>query len=112
MPAQKLRKVLGKGRARQHHIATRLGGFLLQIALHVRQEADDGGSLFQLALQPGDGGERLGGDVVEIKNNERRLVVAVVAHAFQQVLVAFDKLDLDVKLARGFLDLGQEKQVV
>jgi hypothetical protein len=41
VPAQQLRKILGERRARQDHITSRFMRFLLQIALHMGQEADD-----------------------------------------------------------------------
>ena len=41
MAAQQLRQVLRKGRARQNHVASHFVSLLLQIALHMREEADD-----------------------------------------------------------------------
>ena len=41
VPPQKLGKILGERRARQDHVASHFVRFLLQIALHVREEADD-----------------------------------------------------------------------
>ncbi len=39
--AQQLRQVLGERRARQHHVTTNFVGLLLEVALNVREEADD-----------------------------------------------------------------------
>src|SRR5271169_1316367 len=63
--AQQLREVLGERRARQHHVASGFGGLHFQLALHVRDEANNVGFLFQLALEFGNNGERLGGHVVQ-----------------------------------------------
>src|ERR1019366_7467106 len=60
----------------------------------------------------GDERERLGVGVVEVEDNQRRLLFAVLLHALGQVFVVLGELDLDVQLARGLLNLGREEQVV
>ena len=110
--AQELRQILRKRGARQHHVATGFGGLHLQFALHVRDEADDVGFFLQLAFELGDDGERLGVQVVQINDDERRLVVAVLAHALEDVFLGLDEFDLDIDLARSLLNLGQKEQVI
>src|ERR1700691_2889447 len=78
----------------------------------MRKKSDDGRSLLQLALQFRDKRKRLGIGVVEIEDNQRRLFFAVLLHALRQIFVILGELDLDVELARGFLDLGREEQIV
>lgn len=67
---------------------------------------------FKLFLEPRNGGQRLGGQVVEVEDDQRRLTVPVLLHPLQDVLLRLDELHLDVELARGLLDFRQEKQVV
>ncbi len=54
----------------------------------------------------------LAASIVQVEDDERRFIVAVLAHALVQVLFRFDELDLHIHLARRLLDLGQEEQVV
>ena len=68
--------------------------------------------LLQLRLQPGDGTQRLRPGVVQVKNDQGRLLIAILADALENVFVGFDKFDLHIKLARGLRDLGQKKQVL
>jgi len=109
---QQLGQVLGERRARQYHVASHLVRLLLQISLDMGQEADNRSSLFQFAFELGNQGQGLGVEVVEIEDDQRRILFAVLLDALQQILVGFDELHLDVHLARRFLDLGQEKQVI
>ena len=111
--AQDLRQVLRKRRARHHHVAS---GFLrlhLQLALHVRDEANDVGRLLQLRLQFWNHGERLGAETLF----RSKMMSAGLSSPFWpmrsfRVLLGLDEFDLHVHLARRLLDLGQEEQVV
>ncbi len=110
--AQYLRQVLRKRRARHHHVTSGFLRFHLQFALDVRDKADDVGGLLQLRLQFGDDAQRLGRGIVQVEDDERRLVFAVLAHAVVQVFLRLHELDLHVHLARRLLDLRQEEQVI
>ena len=112
MAAQQLRQILRERRARQYHVAAHFMRLLLQVTLHVREEADDRSSLLQLALQLGDQRQGFGAGVVKVENDQRRLFLAVLLHALAEIFVALDELDFHVELARRFLNLGGEKQVV
>src|SRR5215469_5522256 len=109
---QQWRQILRKRRAWHHHIAACFQGLHLQLALHVRDKADDVGFLLQLVLELRNYCERLATQSVQVDDDERRLIVAVLAHAFEDVFVGLYELDLDVKFARGLLDLGEEEQVI
>src|SRR5215469_1617985 len=109
---QQWRQILRKRRAWHHHIASRFQGLHLQLALHVRDKADDVGLLLQLVLELRNHGERLATQSVQVDDDERRLIVAVLPHALEDVFVGLYELDLDVKLSRGLLDLGEEEQVI
>ena len=50
--------------------------------------------------------------MVEVKDDERRFLFAILLHAVGEFLVAFDELNLYVQLTRRFLNLGGEEQVV
>src|SRR5271169_1906828 len=110
--AQQLRQVLRERGAGQDHIASHFVGFLLEVSLHVREEADDRGSLFQFALEFGNKRERLYVVVVQVEDNQRGFFFAVLFHALDQIFVALHELDLDVHFARRFLNLSREEQVV
>src|ERR1019366_818565 len=75
---QQLRKILRERGTGQDHVAPHLVSLLLQIALHVRQESDDRGSLLELRLQFGDERQRLGVGVVEVEGDQRGLRFAVL----------------------------------
>src|SRR5215470_203485 len=109
---KQLGKVLRKGRARKHHVATDFVSLLLEISLDVRKEPDDRGALLQLALELGNQREGFGIDVIEVEDDERRLFLAVLLHALEEVFVSLDELHLHIHLARRFLNLRQEEQVV
>src|SRR5581483_328621 len=109
---QQRRQILREGRTRHHHIAASFLRLHLQVALHVRDEADDVGSLLQLRLEFGNGGEGLGVGVVEVEDNERGLVDAVLAHPLLKLFIGLHELDLHVHIASGLLDWGQEEKVV
>src|SRR5271169_450463 len=111
MPAQQLRQVLRKRRTRQHHVASDFVRLLLQVSLHVRQEADDRRTLLQLAFQLRDQGQRFHAVVVQVENNQRRFLFAVLLHPFHQILVRLDELNFHVELARRFLDLRHEEEI-
>src|SRR5258706_2834771 len=112
MPPQQLWQVLRERRSWQHHIATNLVRLLLQVSLHMRQEADDRRSFLQLALQLGDQGQRLGVGVVQVKNDERRLSVAIVAEPVSEVFFVLHEFDLHVHFPSSFLNLGDEEQIL
>src|SRR5208282_862179 len=109
--AQYLRQVLGKRRTRHDGIAPNFQRLHFQLALQVRDEAHDGSPLLQLRLQLGDGGQRLGAGVVEVEDDQRRLLLAGL-DALQRFLLGLDELHLHVELARRLLDLGAEEEVV
>ena len=69
MSSEQLWQVLGESGTRQHHVATDLVRFLLQIALHVREEANDG-CLFQLALEFGNQAEWFDAGGVQVNDDE------------------------------------------
>src|SRR5580700_11381341 len=77
----------------------------------MRHEPNDVGALLQLRLELGNHGQRLYTGIIQIENDERRLV-AVLPHLLLKVFVGFYELDFDVDLARRLLDFRQEKQVV
>src|SRR5579863_1562803 len=110
--AQQLGEVLRERGAGQDHIASHFVGLLLEVSLHVREEADDRSSLFQFALEFGNERERLYVVVIQVEDDQRGFFFAVLLHAFDQVFVALHELDLDVHLARRFLNLGGKEQVV
>jgi hypothetical protein len=78
----------------------------------MRKESDDGGSLLELALQFRNEREWFGVGVVQIEDDERGLLFAVLLHALGQVFVVLGELDFDVQLACGLLNLGGEEEVV
>jgi glutamate/tyrosine decarboxylase-like PLP-dependent enzyme len=100
-----------KRRARHHHIAARFLGLHLKFSLNVREEAEEAGALLELAFQLGNGGERLRVGVVQIENDERRFLFAVLLNAVQEFFVGLDEFHLHAQLARGFLNLGHKEQV-
>src|SRR5579871_5639797 len=112
MTPQQRRQILRERGARQYHIATRFLRLHLQLALHMRNETDDCRSLFQFFFQLGDDRQRLGVDVIQVDDDERRFFIAIVFYAIQNVFVGLHELDFYIQLARHFLDLRQEKQVV
>src|ERR1700727_2546750 len=86
--------------------------FLFQISLHVRQKAQNRRPFFQLALQLRDRRQRLRVHIVQVKNNQRRFLIAILMHVLHKVLVALHELDLHIHLPRRFLDLGQKEKIV
>src|SRR5208337_2828550 len=70
------------------------------------------GGLLQLRLQFGDGAQRLGGNIIEVEDDERGLLLAVLAHTFVEVFLGLDEFDFHVHLARRLLDLCQEEQIL
>src|SRR5579872_1970665 len=77
----------------------------------MRQEADDRRPLLQLAFQFGDQSKGLHTGVVQIEDDQRRLLFPVLLHLVHHVFVGLYELDFDVELARRLLDLRHEKQV-
>src|SRR5579864_2873996 len=78
----------------------------------MREEPDDASPSFQLRFQLGYEGQRLGVGVVEIEDDQRRFFFTIAAHVLGQILLGFDKLDLDVDFARNLLNFCREEQVV
>jgi hypothetical protein len=111
MAAQQLGQVLAERGSRQHHVAPDLMRLLLQVPLHVRQEADDR-SFLQLALEFRDRGQGLGVGVIQIKNDQGWLLFAILLDAIAKVLVGLDELNLDVEFACRLLDLCLKEQVI
>src|SRR5882762_4011868 len=111
MPAQQLREILRKCRARQHHVTAHFVRLLLQVALHVRQESYDRRPLLQLALQFRDERQRLGIGIVQVEDDQGRLFYAVALHPVSEVLLSLHELDLHIHLAARVLNLTQEEQV-
>src|SRR5262249_41115952 len=66
----------------------------------------------ELGAQFGNHGQRLDAVAVQIDDDQRRFFVAFLAALFRDFFLALDELDLHVQLARHFLNLGQEKQVI
>src|SRR5437588_7429083 len=77
----------------------------------MRQKSDDGCPLFQLGFQLWDERQRLHRRIVQIKDNERRLLFPVLLYPLHQILVALHEFDFHVELARGLLNLRHEKQI-
>src|SRR5579859_7679179 len=109
--AKQLRQVLREGRARHYRVASRLLRLKLEVALHVRDEAQDGSSLLEARLELGNGGQRLGIEIVEVEDHQRRLVALFAAELLQQVFAGFHKLHAHVQLFGGVADLGYEKEI-
>jgi hypothetical protein len=112
VPAQQLRQILRKRRARQDHVTPYLVRLLLEIALHVREKSDNGRSLLQLALQLWDERKRLRVDIIKIEDDQGGLLFAILLHALGKIFIVLDELDFHVQLAPGFLDLGRKEEVV
>jgi hypothetical protein len=112
MPPQQLRQILRKRRPRQNHVASYFVRLLLQISLHVRQKSDDRRPLLQLALQLRNQRQRLGIRIIQIKNQQRRLLFPVLLQALRQIFIVLDELDLHVQLARRLLNLRRKKQIL
>ena len=112
MAAEYLGQVLRERRPRQHHITSHFVRLLLQIALDVRQEADDRRVLLQLAFEFGDECQGFGGYVIQVEDNQRGLLFAILLHLLEKIFVGLHEFDLHIHLARGFLNFGQEEQIV
>src|SRR5207248_4116650 len=104
VPAQQLRKILRERRARQHHVTSHFVRLLLQIALYVGEKSNNRSAFFQLGFELGNQRERLGVGVVQIEDDERRLLIAVLIHAVEQIFFGLDEFNLHVQLARGLLN--------
>src|SRR5258708_12510539 len=111
MPAQQLRQILRKRRARQYHVTSHFVRLLLQVALHVREKPYDRRSLLQLALQFRDERQRLGIGIVQVEDDQRGLFYAVALHPVGEILLRLHELDLHIHLAARVLNLAQEEQV-
>src|SRR6202140_1530666 len=111
MPAQQLRQILRKCRARQHHVTAHLVRLLLQVTLHVREESYDRRPLLQFAFQFWNKRQSLGIRVVQVEDDQGRLFNAVALHPLGEVLLSLHELDLHIHLAARVLNLAQEEQV-
>jgi hypothetical protein len=112
--AQQVGQVLREGSARHHGVASRFHGLGLQVALQVREEADDGRALLQLRLELGDQRQRLDVGIVEVEHDQARTVRLLLAAGQlcdRFLLLVLDERDLDAQLARGLGDLGVEEEV-
>ena len=112
MAAKQVWQILGKGRARQHHVTSRFLRLHLQVPLHVRQEPDNAGPLFQPRFELGNHGQRLGAGIVQIKDNQGGLFFTVLFEFIGEVFIGLDELDFNVEFARDFLNFCQKEQVV
>ena len=110
--AQDVGQVLRKCGTRHHHVAAGFLGLHLQIALNVRDEADDGCGLLELRAHFGNDRQRLDAVAVQVNHDQRGLFFRVLAGLFRDLFFRLHELDLHVELARHFLNLGQEKEVV
>jgi len=104
-------QVLGEGGARHYAVAAGFLGLHLQVALHVRDKAEDRSSFFQLRFHFGNRGERLGVGIVEIEDDQRRLLVGMDFNFFHQLIHGLHERDFYVELAGRIHDLGHEEQV-
>src|ERR1700739_2138200 len=68
--AQETGQVLREGGAWHHRIATGLYSLALQLALDVREQADDRSPALELGLDLRDQSERLGVRVVQVEEDE------------------------------------------
>src|SRR5438309_5905381 len=78
----------------------------------MREEADDRCSLLQLFPELGNRRQRFGVGVIQVEDDERRLLVAIGLQPLEDVLVRLDELDFDIEFAGGFLNFREEEQVV
>src|SRR5882757_6466365 len=112
MTPQKIGQVLGEGGARHNHVTAGFHGLGFQVALQVGEETDHRSAPLHLALQARNQGKGLGSDVVQVEDDERG--TSPFGHIRQprhNVLVGFDERYLHADFPRGFLDLGEEKEV-
>src|ERR1700733_3748322 len=110
--AQQIGQVLGECGARHHHVTTGFHGLGFQVALQMGEETDHQTTALLLALERRDQGELLGPHIVQVEDNERRAsTFRNIRQPRHNVLVSFDERHLHANFARGFLDLGHEKQV-
>src|SRR5882757_10803616 len=78
----------------------------------MRQEADDRRSAFELGLDLGDQGKRLGVGVVQIEEDEGGpIFFPGLGQLGHNILLRFEEGDLDAEFLRDFLDLGQDEEV-
>src|SRR5262249_5188167 len=59
-----------------------------------------------------DGGQRFRVGIVQVEDQQRRWLFAILLHAFEQVFIGLDELDLHIQLAGGLLNFGQAEQIV
>src|SRR5580704_366732 len=78
----------------------------------MREESDNRSALLELRLQLGNEGQGLGVGVVEVEDDQRGLLFAVLLHALGQIFIVLGELHLDVEFARRLLNFGGEEQVV
>src|SRR5262249_26136197 len=105
-------QILGESRARHHYIAASLLSFDFQIALNMRDEADDRRRLLEPGAQFGNHGQGLDVVAVQVDDDQRRILFAFFLDLVADFLVALDELHFDVQLARHFLDFSQKEQSI
>ena len=108
--AENVRQVLRKRGARHHHITAGFLGFHFQIALNVRDKADNRSALLVFGAHLGNHRQRLDAVAVQINNDERRLLLGVLC-LLSNIFVGLNELDLHVEFARDLLDLGNKEKV-
>ncbi len=110
--AEQVGQVLREGCARHHRVAAGLDCLGLQIALEVREEADDGGALLELGFELGNERQRLGVGVVEVEDDQAGTVGFFAGGELRDgFLLVLDEGYLDAELACGLGDLGVEEEV-
>src|ERR1700761_4507033 len=110
--AQKAGQILREGGPRHHSIATGFDCLALQLALDVREEADDRSPALELGLDLRDQSEGLGVRVVQVEEDEGGAIfLAGLGQLGDDVLLRLEEGDLDTQLLRDFLNLGQDEEV-
>src|SRR6266702_2730053 len=110
--AQQVGQVLREGGARHDCVASSFDSLGLQIALQVREEADDRCALFQLCLQLGNQRQRLGIGIVQIEDNQTRTICLLTRRERRDgIFLVLDEGDLHAEFARGLRDLGVEEEI-
>ncbi len=78
----------------------------------MREEADDGSGFLELCLELRNQGERFGGGVVQVKNNELGpLFFGRVGEAGDALFIALEELYFNAEFAAVLVDLGVEEEI-
>jgi hypothetical protein len=111
--AEQIGKILRERRPRHDRVTPSLLSLDLELALDMREEADDRDGLLQLGAELGDQRERLDVVVVQVDDDQCGTIVLrdIVAGALKDRFGGLDELDLDAELAGGLIDFRQEEQV-